>query len=83
MITGMSDWGRFLNEVSWFVEPGQTVTLGDPQSWSRPSVAALPVVSGLLRSATMTPVSVGGEAYESLAWGPPADGKEMALFPAP
>ncbi len=81
MIAGMSDWGRFVNEVSWFVEPGQTIALGDARSWSRPSVPALPELSGLLRSAAMTPVSVGGEAYELLAWGPPDERRGWLCLP--
>ncbi|WP_255658392.1 hypothetical protein [Actinoplanes sp. L3-i22] len=69
----MRDWARFVDEVSWFVEPGQAVVVGEALPWSRPPIAALPVLSGLLRSATLTPVSVADTPYELLAWGPPDD----------
>ena len=71
MIAAMSDWVRFLDEVSWFVEPGQTTAAGDALPWTREPIAALPELAGLLRSATLTPVSVADTAYELLAWGPP------------
>jgi hypothetical protein len=71
MIAAMNDWERFLDEVSWFVEPGQTVAIGDAAPWRREPIAALPELSDLLRSATLTPVSVADEQYELLAWGPP------------
>lgn len=70
MISAMSDWARFVDEVSWFVEPGQTVVVGDASAWTRAPIAALPELSGLLASATVTPVSVADTAYELLAWGP-------------
>jgi hypothetical protein len=69
----VSDWARFLDEVSWFVEPGQEVELGDPRPWSRRPIDALPQLSELLGSATVTPVSVAGRPHELLAWGPPDD----------
>lgn len=81
MIASMSDWVRFVDEVSWFVEPGQAVTVGDARPWSRPPVAALPVLSELLGSATVTPVSVADEAYELLAWGPPDDRRGWLCLP--
>jgi len=67
----MNDWARFIDEVSWFVEPEQVTTVGDPSPWSREPIDALPELSGLLRSATVTSVSVADEQYELLAWGPP------------
>jgi hypothetical protein len=73
MIAAMSDWARFLDEVSWFVEPGQSVAVGDALAWSRQPIAVLPELSGLLRSATLTPVAIADKAYELLAWGPPED----------
>lgn len=71
MIAAVNDWERFLDEVSWFVEPGQTITVGDAMPWGREPIPALPELSGLLRSATVTPVSVADQPYELLAWGPP------------
>lgn len=81
IITVMSDWARFVDEVSWFVEPGQTVIVGDALPWSRPPIAGLPVLSGLLRSTTLTPVSVEGKAYELLAWGLPESRRGWLCLP--
>lgn len=69
----MSDWEPFLDEVSWFVQPGEGVVVGEAQPWARGSIDGLPELSALLGSATLTPVSVGGNAYELLAWGSPGD----------
>ncbi|MFI7542811.1 hypothetical protein [Actinoplanes sp. NPDC049599] len=66
----MSDWARFLSEVSWFVQPGDRVSVGEPQPWDRGPVDGLPELSTLLAAATRTPLSVGGADYELLAWGP-------------
>jgi hypothetical protein len=65
----VSDWERFVDEVSWFVTPGQDVVVGGPAAWVREPVDGLPVLSALLAGATVTPVSVDGVAYELLAWG--------------
>jgi hypothetical protein len=67
----MSDWDRFLQEVSWFLQPGESAAVGEAQPWTRGSTEALPELSALLESTTLTPISVGGTAYELLAWGPP------------
>lgn len=67
----MSDWACFVQEVSWFVEPGTWVAVGEPLPWARKPIAALPELSALLSSATLTPVSVAGQDYELLAWGLP------------
>ena len=69
----MSDWERFLREVSWFLEPGQHVTVGEPRPWARGRVDGLPQLSDLLAAATCTPVTVAGHSYEVLAWGEPDD----------
>ncbi|MEU4235805.1 hypothetical protein [Actinoplanes sp. NPDC026619] len=69
----MSDWEQFCAEVTWFLEDGQTAVTGAPAPWTRAPIAALPELSELLRSATLTPVSVAGEDYELLAWGPADD----------
>ncbi|WP_239127392.1 hypothetical protein [Asanoa siamensis] len=86
----MSDWGRFLREVSWFLRPGEAVEVGASRAWTRGAVDGLPALSSLLAATTVTPVSVGGEPYELLAWGaaderrgwlcrPPQDGDVGAV----
>ncbi|WP_117208165.1 hypothetical protein [Allorhizocola rhizosphaerae] len=65
------DWEQFIDVVSWFVEPGQSVAVGEARPWDRGSIDDLPVLSALLGAATLTPVSVGGKPYELLAWGSP------------
>nr|WP_296068863.1 hypothetical protein [uncultured Actinoplanes sp.] len=82
MIMAMNDWERFLRQVTWFVQPGQTATPGDARPWDRPAIPGLPVLSGLLGSATLTPVSVAGSAYELLAWGPRHDRRGWLCRPA-
>ncbi|MEV0564097.1 hypothetical protein [Dactylosporangium sp. NPDC050588] len=67
----MSDWLRFLTEVSWFLEPGQPVTVGEPLPWIRGPVDGLPQLSRLFATATCTPVTVANHTYELLAWGEP------------
>ncbi|GAA3654849.1 hypothetical protein GCM10022224_017330 [Nonomuraea antimicrobica] len=69
----MSDWEPFLDEVSWFVQPGESVVVGEARPWTRGSIDGLPELSALFGSAVLTPVSVGGTAYELLAWGSPSD----------
>ncbi len=71
MIVCVSDWQRFLQEVTWFLPPGASASVGDGERWSRDTVPALPRLSRLLEAATVTPVQVEGERYEMLAWGPP------------
>jgi hypothetical protein len=67
----VSDWELFTREVSWFVPPGVTPEVGAEHPWRRGSVAELPELSRLLGAANVTPVSIGDEPYELLAWGPP------------
>jgi hypothetical protein len=69
----MSDWEQFLRKVSWFLRPGDSVAVGEARPWTRGSTGDLPELSALLGSATLTPVSVAGDAYELLAWGSPDD----------
>ena len=69
----MSDWAQFLHEVPWFIRPGERATVGEAKPWTRGSIDGLPELSTLLASAILTPVSVGGSAYELLAWGSPDD----------
>jgi hypothetical protein len=65
----VDDWQRFLDEVSWFLDPAENAVAGEPQPWARGAVDGLPELSALLDSATLTPVSVGDSAYELVAWG--------------
>ena len=66
----MRDWQGFLDEVSWFLAPGEATRVGDSLPWRRGPVVSLPQPSRLLTAATVTPVWVEGRAYELLAWGP-------------
>lgn len=88
----MGDWERFLAEVSWFLEPSAVVEVGAARPWPRGPVDGLPELSALLSAATRTPIVVGGDSYELLAWGsatdrrgwlctPPADGDAVAVHP--
>lgn len=79
----MSDWEQFLREVSWFLPPGASAALGEPQPWTRGAINALPELSALLDSTTLTPVSVRGTAYELLAWGSPDDRRGWLCHPPP
>lgn len=65
----MGDWELFLGEVSWFLDEGETVAVGEAQPWGRGEADGLPGLSALLGSATVTPVTVGATPYELLAWG--------------
>jgi hypothetical protein len=39
----MSDWELFLREVSWFVQPGESVMVGEAQQpWTRGTAEGLP-----------------------------------------
>jgi hypothetical protein len=67
----VSDWQPFLDDVSWFLQPGDSADVGDSRPWSRGPADALPELSALLNLTTVTPVHVGDRAYELLAWGPP------------
>ena len=67
----VNDWEQFLDEVPWFLSPGESAAIDEPQPWTRGSVDKLPELSALLAAATVTAVSVGSHAYELLAWGPP------------
>lgn len=69
MLCAVSDWGRFLTCVPWFVEPGAEVVVGSSSSWARGALPGLPRLSALLASARVTPVSVAGRSYELLSWG--------------
>ncbi|SBT40765.1 hypothetical protein [Micromonospora auratinigra] len=69
----MSDWDQFLHEVTWFLPAGESVVVGEARPWTRGSVDGLPELSALLGSAELTPVFVGGNAFELLAWGPSDD----------
>ena len=69
MLCAVSAWGRFLECVPWFVEPGQNVAVGSPGSWTRDALPGLPRLSALLACARVTPVSVADRPYELLSWG--------------
>ena len=69
----MRDWDQFLEQTPWFLQPGDTATVGEARPWSRGGVAGLPHLSALLASATLTPVLISGTEYELLAWGPDTD----------
>ncbi|MBB6351363.1 hypothetical protein FHU36_007946 [Nonomuraea muscovyensis] len=77
----MSDWERFLREVSWFVDHGEAVTVGETTPWSRGPVDGLPELSALLHSADVTHATVGGTHYELFAWGPPTDRRGWLSHP--
>ncbi|MEV6964862.1 hypothetical protein AB0M47_07060 [Hamadaea sp. NPDC051192] len=47
----MSDWEQFLDEVPWFLDPGQRVAVATAAPWSRGSMGTLPELSALLGSA--------------------------------
>lgn len=65
----MSDWEQFRDEVSWLLGTGEGAAVGMARPWAREPIAGLPELSALLASATVTPVSFGGTAFELLAWG--------------
>jgi hypothetical protein len=69
-IGAVGDWDWFLDEAPWFLQPGDTAAVGQEQQWTRRGVDDLIELSALLAAATLTPVSVEGNAYELLAWGP-------------
>lgn len=83
MITGMDDWARFLDAVSWFVKPRETVEVGESRLWSRGAVSGLPALSELLQAAAVTPVAIDGRAYELLAWGGSAQRRGWLCLPSP
>ena len=70
MIRAMRDWQRFLDEGQLVPRSGRGASVGDSLPWPRGHVEGLPQLSRLLSAATVTSVSVGGRAYELLAWGP-------------
>lgn len=61
--------------------PGDSVAVGRAQPWTRGEVDGLAELSALLAAATQTPVSVGGDAYELLAWGPPDSRRGWLCLP--
>lgn len=46
----MSDWEQFLDEVSWFLRPGESAEVGEARPWARGSIDGLPELSALLAS---------------------------------
>lgn len=68
-IADVNDWAEFVEDVPWFLQPGDEAITGGPRPWSRSAIAGLPTLSAVLQQATVTPVTVGRRAYELLAWG--------------
>jgi hypothetical protein len=83
MIGVMGDWEQFLHEASWFSRRAENVAVVAARPWTRGSVDDLPQLSALLATATLTPISVGGAAYELLAWGSPDDRRGWLCHPPP
>lgn len=77
----MDDWERLLEAAPWLLEPGATVTTGDPEPWTRGGLEDLPKLSALLSTATVTPVSLAGASYEVLAWGTPDQRRGWLCLP--
>jgi hypothetical protein len=75
------DWDYFLEQTPWFLQPGDSELVGEEQPWTRAAVDGLPQLSGLLGSATLTPVSVSGTDYELFAWGPRGDRRGWLGYP--
>jgi hypothetical protein len=82
-IGAVGDWDCFLDEVSWFLRPGDSAAVGQEQPWTRGGVDGLIELSALLAAATLTPVSVEGDTYELLAWGPPDSRRGWLCLPPP
>ena len=67
-------WQRFVEEISWFLEPGQTAEVGTslpPGSWSPASSEfenLFPDAHRMLRKAIVTQVAVGGVRYQLYTW---------------
>ena len=81
MIGAMGDWEQFLDEVTWFLAPGESADIREGGPWSRGSIAGLPELTGLLHKARVTPVSVNGRDYELLAWGDPGARRGWLCLP--
>lgn len=77
----VNDWERFCDAKPWLLRPGRTALAGEPHPWTRGPVDGLPELSALLASAEVTPVSVGDDAYEVLAWGPADDRRAWLCLP--
>jgi hypothetical protein len=66
----MRDWEQFVQHTPWFAEPGDVTVTEDEGPWSRDPLDALPNLTTLLVSATVTGLSVAGKPYELFVWGP-------------
>lgn len=66
----MRDWDHFVKNDVCFLSDIDTIAVGEEQPWPRGTVDRLPHLSTLLSSATLTPVSISGNQYELLTWGP-------------
>jgi len=77
----VGDWEQFVDEVTWFLSPGDSVDVDVDGPWSRGPIVGLPLLSGLLLNARVTPVSVNGRNYELLAWGQPGKRRGWLCLP--
>lgn len=81
MISGVDDWEAFNADCSWFLRPGQTARIGQSGPWNRGEVGGLPVLSHLLDQAHITPVRIGHQHLELLAWGPAKERRGWLCLP--
>lgn len=81
MLVAVRDWDVFVNEVPWFLRPGETQDVGVERPWQGGPVPGMPELSSLLDAATVTPVGLAGDAYELLAWGPPDSRRGWLALP--
>ena len=81
MLQCMRDWDHFVHQVPWFPSPADTHDVGSEQPWQRGPAPGLPELSSLLDAATVTPVAIGDQAYELLAWGPPDNRRGWLALP--
>jgi hypothetical protein len=66
----MRDWEQFVQHTQWFVSSTEVIDVSDEVPWPRGRLEPLPRLSALLRTASLTTVSVSGRHYELIAWGP-------------
>ncbi|WP_211319857.1 hypothetical protein [Quadrisphaera granulorum] len=77
----MDDWQAFIADCSWFLRPGQTAQIGQTGAWDRGTVDGLPILSHLLAQADVTPVQIGEQHLELLAWGPAQERRGWLCLP--
>jgi len=64
----VNDVDLLMAQRPWLAEDG--VVAGAPEPHQPVDLTGMPVVSGLLSAATVTPVRIAGVDHELLAWGP-------------